>query len=120
MTTELCPPGATLHDRESNCPFRADIAKLSIRLDHIDQELASVKHSVMGNGRPGILEQARLYSDSKDEALKATATELAKETAKSLDTIKERIGNLKVWLGMLAASGGAIGSVIAQAISGGG
>ena len=120
MTTDPCPPGSTQGERENNCPFRADIARITTRLDHIDRELSSIKHGVFGNGRPGILEQARLYSDSKDEALKTTAQELAKETAKALDVIKDRIASLKVWLGMLAASGGAIGSVIAQALAGGG
>jgi len=120
MTADPCPTGALYSERESQCPFRTEIGKMGLRIDRVENDAEKALHAIVGNAKPPLLDQAKAHTDAKAREVEAHIDRLSEHFEKRFDEMTKQVGNLKVWLGMLAASGGAIGSVIAQALAGGG
>lgn len=99
--------------RDTRCPYRGDIAALQVRLEHIDSELRGIKHRLDGNGRPGILDQAR-------EHAMGVAERLGEAMEKRMDKLEAKLWKLLALVGVLAGGASAGGSALLQALLNGG
>lgn len=113
-----CPTGSTSSEREARCPFRADIARLTVRLNHIDDELRAIKSSVLGNGRPGIEERARIHADERANEIESTLRELDDRVSSKFEKLKDAISNMRTVVAVLAAGGAAGGSAVVNYLLG--
>jgi hypothetical protein len=136
MSNEPCPTGAPHNERENNCPFRSSIAVLvrdveAMRADQtrlenerradrafVDGQLATIMGRLNGNGRPGLLDEAKAHADRRADEVAEDLEALAQHVGAKFEVLVEKIGNMKVVVALLAAAGAGAGGGLVNYILG--
>jgi hypothetical protein len=137
MSPDPCPTGATREDRADACPFRSSIAVLvrdveAMRADQtrleqerrgdrafVEGQLATIMGRLNGNGRPGLLDEAKAHADKRADEVAEDLEVLANHVGAKFDVLTEKLANMKVVVALLAAAGAGAGSGLVNYILGG-
>jgi DNA uptake protein ComE-like DNA-binding protein len=89
-------------------------AQLHVDRARVDAQLSEILHKLNGNGKPGLLAQAKEHADQRTADLADRVERLAETAAAKAEALAEKVANMKVLVSVLAAAGAAGGSAFIQ------